>query len=290
MDELTISFDSLAKEKPINYVGGRPRQSTITSIVLLSPDTLACCHFNGRCMFLVRFNFQDKTYKTLQTIDTVFNGQTCETDLMAGDDNGNLVTSNFFQGTCSLYKYANDQVQFVRDLPYNAGNRVHGIKFINDDTVAVTSRLSHTGIHFFNMHTSQQVALFTTPEPAVQDLCILADDTFAMIACYGTTSVSQKTIHSSRVSIIKYNLKNNSFVRIKERDFEAAHLDNMVYHDNVLYITDQYNNKVVRLDSHNLNSLEDLIDYSFPHGVDVKHGLIAVTNYGFNNIIIKPVQ
>jgi hypothetical protein len=289
MDKLIISFDSLAKEKPINYVGGRPRQSTITSVVFLSPDTLACCHFNARCMFLVRFNFNNKSFQLLQKIDTIFNNQPCETDLMAGDNNGNLVTSNFFQGTCSLYKYENNHIQFVKDLSYNAGNRVHGTKFINNDIIAVTSRLSQTGIHFFNVNNSQQVALFSTPEPAVQDLCLLSNNVFAMIACYGTTSVSQKSIHSSRVSLVEYDLKNNSFVRIKERNFETSHLDNIVHNNGILYITDQYNNKVIRLNSQNLDLLDDLTGYSFPHGVDVNHGLVAVTNYGLNNIIIQSI-
>jgi len=289
MDELVIQFDNLATDKPVNYVGGRSRQSTITSVALLSPDTLACCHFNGRCMFLVRFDLQDKTHSIIHTISTIYNGQTCETDLMARDNNNNLVTSNFFQGTCSLYKYADDQLQFVKDLPYNAGNRVHGVKFIDNDTVAVTSRLSHTGIHFFNMHTSQLVARFVTPEPAVQDLCLISDDIFAMVACYDTAALKQKNIHLSRVSLVKYDLKNKSFVRIKQRDFPAAHLDNIVYNDGIIYITDQYNNKALRLDSKNLDLLDDLTGYDFPHGIDVKHGLIAVTNYGSNNIVIKSI-
>lgn len=290
MNTLKITFDNLAEDYPLNFVGGKPRHSTITSVVFLAPNILACCHFNGKCMFLVNFDIKDQSFKIMQKLDTTFNNEKCETDLMAYDNNGRIITSNFYKNTCSLYNYKDNTIGFVRDLNYNAGSSVHGVKFINNDIVAVTSRTKNTGIHFFDINTCSRTNLYSTPEPAIQDLCLISEDLFAMISCFGTASFSKKSIHDSKVSLIKYNLKENSFHRINEIDFKSSHLDNIVHYKGVLYITDQFNNKIIRLNSSNLQNLGDLTDLSFPHGVDVKYDLIAITNYGLNNIIIKSVQ
>jgi hypothetical protein len=287
MHSLTIPFDDLIPNKPLVYVGDHARLSTVTSVILLASNMLVCSHFNDCCMYLVQFDLQNKTYQVLQTIDTTFNGKKCETDLLASDGTGNIIATNFNQNTCTLYCYENNQIKFVSDLPYDAGNRVHGLRFVNKDTVAVTCRLSHRGIHFFNIKTAKCVALFSIPEISAQDLCLLSDDTFVMITGFGTPTLSPKKIYSSRVTLVKFNIEENKFIRLKDKDYEAAHFDNIINYKGVLYITDQYNNKVLMLDAQSLEDCGELGGYDFPHGIDVNFGMIAVTNYGNNNIIIK---
>ena len=254
------------------------------------PNMLVCSHFNDCCMHLVKFNLSEKKYQVLQTIHTTFANKNCETDLLAADKNGHIVATNYNQNTCSMYKYANDTIEFVKDLPYDAGNRVHGLRFVDKNTIAVTCRHSHRGIHFFDVTSFQKVALYSISETSAQDLCLLSDDTFAMITCFGTPTLIPKKIYASRVSLVQFNLKQNKFNRIADRDFDSSHFDNMAHYDGILYITDQYNNRVLKLNAHNLQDCGELHGYDFPHGIDVNLGIIAVTNYGNNTITIDWVE
>jgi hypothetical protein len=290
MQGLIIPFNDIIPGKPLVYVGDHARLSTVTSVVFLSPTLIACSHFNDCCMYLISFNLHDKTYKVLQTLDTTFQGKKCETDLLASDNKGNIIATNFNQNTCSLYRHDNNQIKFISDLPYDAGNRVHGLRFVNNDIVAVTCRHTHRGIHFFNIKTFQREALFYVPEISVQDLCLLSNDAFVMITGFGTPTLAPKKIYSSRVSLVKFNIKENKFIRIKDCDYEAAHFDNIINYKGVLYITDQYNNKVLMLNAQSLETKGELVDYDFPHGIDVNYDMIAVTNYGNNSIVIKPLE
>lgn len=102
--KLVIPMENLASPRKDVYIGERVRQSTTTSVIFLDANTIACCHFNGCRMFLIRFDLGRGTFKVIDSIDTVFGGEKVETDLMGGDGTGNLVTTNFFQNTCSLYR------------------------------------------------------------------------------------------------------------------------------------------------------------------------------------------
>jgi hypothetical protein len=290
VSELIIPIEDLSLEIPQVFVGDRPRLSTVTSVILLSPNLMVCSHFNGCKMFVIKFDLPSSTFEVVQELDTTYGGQKCETDLLASDDCGNIVSTNFFKNSCTLYLYENNRIRFARDLEYNAGNRVHGLKFIDKDTIAVTSRHDHSGVHFFDFNTGQMKAVYRTQEISIQDIALTADDIMVMISGAGTPLIRPKQIYSSRASLIRFDIEKNMFTRIKDYDFPSAHFDNVISHENVLYITDQYNNKVIKLAPNDLQYLGELEGYNFPHGIDVRYGLIAVTNYGNNTISIRPLS
>jgi len=240
-------------------------------------------------MYVIKFDLPSSTFEIVQTLDTTYGGEKCETDLLASDNCGNIVSTNFFKHTCTLYEYKDNKAAFVRDLGYNAGNRVHGLKFINKNTIAVTSRHDHAGIHFFDFVTGEKKAVYSTQEISIQDIALTAHDTMVMISGAGTPLPRPKQIYSSRASLIRFDIENNTFTRLKDADFASAHFDNVISHENILYITDQYNNKVLKLAPDNLQLQGEIDGYNFPHGIDVRHGMIAVTNYGNNTISIRPL-
>lgn len=290
MNELIIPIENLSLETPQVFVGDRPRPSTVTSVIFLSPNLIVCSHFNGCKMFVIKFDLLSNAFEVVQTLDTTYNGQKCETDLLASDDYGSIVSTNFFKHTCTLYEYRDGKINYGRDLKYNAGDHVHGLKFIDKDTIAVTSRHNHSGIHFFDFHSSEKKAVYKTEEISIQDIALTSDDTLVMISGAGTPLIRPKQIYSSRASLIRFDIEKNIFTRIKDCDFPSAHFDNVISYENILYITDQYNNKVIKLAPNNLQYLGELRGYNFPHGIDVRYGLIAVTNYGNNTISIKPLS
>ena len=289
MSELIIPIENLSLSTPQVFVGDKPRLSTVTSVIFLSPNLIVCSHFNGCKMFVIKFDLPTNTFDVIQELDTTYRGQKCETDLLASDKCGNIVSTNFFKNTCTSYLYENNRIRFARDLEYNAGNRVHGLKFIDKDTIAVTSRHDHSGIHFFDFYTGQMKAVYKTEEISIQDIALTSNDTLVMISGAGTPLIRPKQIYASRASLISFNIKENTFTRIKDCDFPSAHFDNVISYENVLYITDQYNNKVLKLTPNDLQLIGEIGGYNFPHGIDVRYGMIAVTNYGNNTISIKPL-
>ena len=74
---------------------------------------------------------------------------------------------------------------------------------------------------------------------------------------------------------------------LQEKFFKDAHIDSIIYYENRLYFTDQYNNKVIVCDPESLDILEEIGGYDFPHGIDVNFGILAVTNYGSNTVELR---
>lgn len=287
--QLTINLEEISSERDLVYVGDRVRPSTATSIVLLSPNILACCHFNGCRIFLIEFDIIKSTYKLIYETETLYNGKKTETDLMHTDLEGNIVVSNFYEKTCSLYKYDNKQIKFFKDLKTRIGDFVHGVKFYNSDTVAVTSRKKQGGVHFIDCIEDKVIFKLLANGLSVQDVCFLSPNILAMISSTGSPTMKKNPIYHSMLHIIEFNMAKKTSKILQERFFENSHFDNIVEYEDVLYFTDQYNNKVISCYSKNIKLSHDILGFNFPHGIDVKFDLMAVTNYGNNTIELRSV-
>jgi len=287
LPNMVIALEGFSSKNPPVFIGERARRSTATSVVLLDPTTLACCQFDGCRMSLVKFDLGAGTSSVVGSIDTIFGGKRCETDLMTWDGRGNLMTTNFYQQTCSLYRYEEGQIRFVRDLAYQAGDRVHGIKFADSKTAAVTSRGKAAGVHFFDLESLRRVFLVPSRGESGQDLCFTEEGRLALITTLGHPSLFAVPIYSSRIYLIEYDVASGRFAVTARREFKTSHFDNMVCYAGRLYVTDQYNERVVTLDARSLEPTGDLWGYTFPHGLDANFGIIAVTNYGNNTLSLK---
>jgi hypothetical protein len=287
--QLIINLEEITSERDLVYVGDRVRPSTATSIVLLSPNILACCHFNGCRIFLIEFDITKSAYKLIYETETLYNGKKTETDLMHTDLKGNIVVSNFYEKTCSLYKYDNKQINFFKDLKTKIGDFVHGVKFYNTDTVAVTSRKSQGGVHFIDCIEDKVIFKLLANGLSVQDICFLSPNILAMISSTGSPTMKKIPIYHSMLHIIEFNMAKKTSKILQERFFENSHFDNIVEYEDVLYFTDQYNNKVISCYSKNIKLSHDILGFNFPHGIDVKFDVMAVTNYGNNTIELRSV-
>jgi hypothetical protein len=71
--------------------------------------------------------------------------------------------------------------------------------------------------------------------------------------------------------------------------FPQSHFDAGLVYKDKLYITDQYNNYVLVLTPNSLETVAKLGGYEFPHGIDIRRDLIAITNYGTSSLSLKPL-
>jgi len=289
MSPLVIPLPRLQSKLPPVYVGDRVRESTATSVVLLDGQTLACCHFNGCRIFLVRFDLTLGSYEIVASADTTFAGVPTETDLMAGNGNGGLVASNFFPKACSLYQVDGHEVRLVKDIPYSTADFVHGVKFYRADVVALTSRYTSGGVHFLDTRTGRCVYRLGVPKLSVQDVCFLSDTRMIIVSTRGSPALVSKQIYGSVFHVVDFDVVRGKASKVGQFEFGAAHFDNIVMYRNVLYVTDQYNNRVVELDPENLKPLGHHSGYAFPHGLDVNFDILAVTNYGTNTVELRPL-
>lgn len=288
---LVIPIEDISSSREDVYIGDRLRKSTATSVVLLDADTLACCHFNGCRMFLIRFDLERGSHTILDTIDTTFKGERCETDLMGGDGAGRLVTSNFFQQTCSLYRRDGDRLQFVKDLGYSTGDRVHGVKFYAPDVVAVTGRYDAGGVHFFDCNTLERRFFLKARGLSVQDACFPRATRAIIVSVHGSPQLYRpREIYSSVVHIVDFDMSKAASRVVRKRIFPAAHFDAIAFCDGRVFITDQYNNLVLVLDSETLEQSAALEGYDFAHGLDVNFNMVAASNYGNNTIEIRSLS
>ncbi|HUO44246.1 MAG TPA: hypothetical protein VMT94_04965 [Burkholderiales bacterium] len=286
-EKLIIPISEMESSAEMVYVGDRARPSSATSVYLLDPNTFVCCHYDGCKILLVRFDLNGGSYRFLQCSDTVSNREKVQTDLLAGDGNGNLVVSNGHQQTCTLYRYENERIRFVKDLGPKLGDFAHGIKFYTPDIVAVTSRGDCGGTYFIDHRTGEIVYKLPAPGVSVQDLCFLSENRAAVLYTVGSPSYDPGEIYPSFLQIVDFRIGGNGAQVLRERYFEDAHIDCITSYGNRLYFTDQYNNKVIVCDPQNLDLLEEIGGYDFPHGIDVRYDILAVTNYGSNTVELR---
>ena len=287
---LSIPLENLASTRANVFVGDKTRSSTATSVVLLDPQTLVCCHFNGCKMYLIRFNLAAGTYEIVDSLETTYKGIKCETDLMGGDGNGNIIVSNFFEHSCTLYRCDGNKLTFVKDLDYSAGNFVHGAKLWGSNTGCVTTRGQTGGIHFFDIETCKRKFIISTPGLGVQDLCILPDQKIVMIANTGHPSLQAGETYSAMAMILERGKDPQKIRTTARATFEKSHFDNVVFNKGKLFITDQYNNCVLVLDAVNLSTIGSYDNFDFPHGVDANYDVLATTNYGKNTVEIRSLD
>lgn len=287
---MVIHLPELPTDHQIVYIGERSRVSSATSTVIVDGHSLVACHFNGCMMFLIRFDMGSGKYELIDQIQTEFQGRSTETDLMSWDGRGNIVTTNFFHHTCSFYRLRDDKLAHNADSPVRIGDFVHGVKFYSPDVVAVTSRKKHGGVYFINRRTNKLEWVLRVPKLSVQDICFLSPTRAAVISGYGSPLFRAFNIYDSVIHLVDF-VRGEQRVKVcGKRVFNASHLDNIIHYGGRLYITDQYNNSVVVLDPESLETLHEHVGYDFPHGIDVNHGLLAVTNYGTNTIEVRRIE
>ena len=263
--------------------------------------------------YLIRFDLDSRSQETIQRIETVYDGEAVSTDLM---DllNGRFVTTNFHLGNCTSYSYGPGGIQHRRDLPTGLTGTVHGVKFFTDEVIAVTfshpftraapkSRLARAvrkgrrslfgvpgdkqrGVHFFETETMRH--LFHIPsENKGQDVQFLSPNRLVMIGVAGRPRHQAHECYPSEMELVEFDLADGESRLLHSVRFENTHLDCAAFDGDAIYVTDQSNDSVLVV-TPDLEPKSRIEGFSFPHGIDIAHGLMAVTNYGTNSIDVAP--
>jgi hypothetical protein len=235
---------------------------------------------------MIRFDLAGKTYEVIDAADTTYAGSTVETDQCDIDGRGHVLTSNCETGSMGLYRIVDDKIRHMRDLATGlSGNFCHGARFCGPGVVVATTLRDPMGAHFFDLQTMRKLLYVRTDHPC-RDLCFLPDGHAALVVSSATPRGDAYEIGTSEIVLVALDLGRRTYCLVGKQVCGDGQLDAIIAYGRRLFITDSYVGCVRVVDARTLRQIDQL-DYDFPHGVDVNHGMMAVACYGTNSIHVR---
>lgn len=269
------------------FIQNRARLGCVTSVKLLDEKTLICCNLVGRRIYLIEFDAATGRSEVLDSRDTVFEGEPVETDLCDTDGEGRVLTTAFYKGSATLYRRDSARLCHVRDLPFKLQGYAHGIKFYRPGVAAVSIAKGAMGVYFYDLD-SCACLLHVDTGMKVQDVCFVSENRFVAVLGYGSPGAQAGGgAYDSALCLYEFNLVERTYAMVKRAVYADIHLDCCV-RDGVgnLYINDQFHDKVCMVDEDTLQPRTAIAGFDFPHGLDVRFGLLASSNYGSNEVLV----
>lgn len=275
-----------------HFVGERQRLATLTGVRFVEDNRLVATHLVGQKIYLFDFNQQDDCNRKLNSIETQYNGKATGTDLLDYDGANRLLTSNFNDGSGSLYEINDLTLQHVKDfpLPDSRGN-CHGARFYDRDTVCLTTNKNE--LWFVDIETALPISKIQMPFH-IKDLCFIDDKLALAPFALNSPANSEKPAYASGLLYFSFDLKNSRFSVIDKCFLKPCAFDAISWDETNerFIITDQYGDRLIvaSLASGRIEILGQVDGFSFPHGLDCQKDRVAVTNYGKSSIDIFPIS
>jgi hypothetical protein len=272
------------------YIGDRKRYATATSVRFVDPNTIVCCALLARKIYLIRFNIRAGSFETIASADTMHAGSTAQTDLCDIDGRGHVITSDCEAASMSLYRYANDQIGFERDLDTRfKDNFCHGARFCGPDVVVAAMHRDPAGMHFFDLQTMAKLLYIKTDHPA-KDICFLPNGRAILITTAGSPTATPQDHYTSQNLLVEFDLPSSRYKLLKKQTYPLGQFDSGVVHADKLFVVDSPRGCVLVIDVHTLQQVDQIDGYAFPHGIDINYGMMAITSYGTNSIYVSPLS
>jgi hypothetical protein len=270
------------------YVGDRKRYATASSVRFIDPHTLVCCSLLARKIYLIRFDLKSGSFETLDSADTMYAGNTAQTDLCDIDGRGHVITSNCQAASMSLYRHSGDKICFVRDLAMGLeDNFCHGARFYGPDVVVAAMHRNPRGVHFFGLQTMEKL-LYIETDHLAKDICFLPNGRAILITTAGSPAPNSQDGYVSENLLVEFDLKSRSCSLLKKQTCTIGQFDSAVVHADSLFVVDSGRGCILVLDVHTLRQIDQIDGYIFPHGIDINYGMMAITSYGTNSIYVSP--
>ena len=176
-----------------------------TSVKLLDPQTLVCASFLEKKLYLVRFDRAAGHHRILDEIATTHRGIPVETDLADVDASGERIAlSNFHHGSLGLYRRAGGRLAFVADLDFGLPAKVHGVRFLDRDRIAVTVGSAPTGVRFFDL-ASGRPSIHVDLARKTQDVAFVSDREMIVLAVHGAPRRRRQQAYGSDVCRVRFD-------------------------------------------------------------------------------------
>jgi hypothetical protein len=190
----------------------------------------------------------------------------------------------------SLYRVSGDKISHDRDLFTDlSGNYCHGARFCGPDVVVATALRDSRGVHFYDVQTMRKL-LYVSTDRLPKDVCFLPDNRAVVITTDGAPLPEKSsTCNVSELLLIEYNLARGTSTIVNRRLCGSRQIDSVVLYEDRLYISDSHGGRILVVDARTLQQICQIEGYDFPHGVDARHGRLAVACYGTNAIHVGSI-
>jgi WD40 repeat protein len=270
------------------------RYDTLTDVKFLNEDTLICANRECGKIYLIKFSLNPTQANVIFKTDTVFNNNLKYIDLFFV--NNDLIYFVSLDNTIGCLKLENNRL-IKHNLITVPGNfYFHSITFhpTDKDIVYLAGALYNPKLVVFNIKTKEilhEISLKNMPGQLLKDVKFLNENTIAVSGSGGLISKTNKNqTYTSKLGV--YN--SNTFEPLDVIEFENSHTDGLgIDEQNNIYIACQgdssenilkfkfEDNKLVKLKGYSLPQ--------FPHGFDVKYGLIASSSMKNSSICLLPI-
>ena len=267
------------------------RPSSMTGVTLLEPGLLVCSSYCMREIYLVKFD--ESSYEIIDKQTTLSNKKPTQTELLDSKktaDGFKVVSSNFSNHPLSLYEVKNQKIKFLSSFPNIEFGICHGVKFYSENKVFTSfSGCSnpHKGVYGFEEGKSKP--FFNLKHNWLcKDIGFLNEHIMVVLTCSSAPHDSQKRIYDTAIEV--YDIKNEKEI-IDRVELKYSHADAIKIHKNNIFVTiEEVDNcgSVWQFQfDKKLQFINKIGNYSFPHGIDIKFGLIAVTEYGNSTVVLS---
>lgn len=309
---IPFEIDKKSSNEQELYYGDKKRFSTMTSVILITPNLLVGSSYYSREIYLVSFDIEDETYKVLDTISTCGDAKMevpGPTDLIDYRlcDNGTkqLILSNFNQCSMSIYEIIDNdkKIKQVRTIINTEYGNCHGISYYPGDKDIIFVGTSGTrnpncGAYAINLMDDSPKPFFGIKEKGwlCKDVCFMNSNNVFVLYCDSAPNPHIRRRYSAKIALYYIDMNPDvlEYGKISEHKIEQHHADAIKYHNGKLYVTVEgvdTPGRVYILDIDNksgdMSFAGDIKGYCFPHGIDIKYGMIAISEYGKSDIVIN---
>jgi len=278
----------------IRWFRGMSRYDTLTDVKFLNETTLICANRESGKIYLVKFSLYPTQANVIFKTDTVFSNTLKYIDLFFVKDD--LIYFVSLDNTIGCLKLENNTL-IKQNLITVPGNfYFHSITFhpTNKDIVYLAGALYNPKLVVFNMKTKEivhEISLKKMSEQLLKDVKFLDENTIAVSGSGGLISKTNKNqTYTSKLGVYD----SNTFEPIDVIEFEKSHTDGLgIDEQKNIYIACQGDSSenILKFKFED-NALVRLTGYSipqFPHGFDVKYGMIASSSMKNSSICVLPI-
>ena len=229
------------------FIKERPRNSGLTSVRFLPGDRLVCCDFNEKRMYLCDCSHGE--IKILSSIPTIIaDGTAVQTDLMDATEDGQLVVSNFYQGSQSFYRLEGDHIDFIQEIKLNSFNRCHGVRFVPGHPDLLWVSYCDTSNRFLEIldYRSRTLLHHIRMPEQMQDVAFVGN---YVVASARTDHISRGGPYQGKMYATVYLFRLPDDLRRQPPQLidtwhGVGHLDAMIEHGDRVYSANQYTDEV----------------------------------------------
>ena len=277
---------------PLKWFNQLSRYDSITDVKFVDENTIVCANRELGKFYLVRFTLDPNTVQILHSIDAVFDGVLKCVDLMTMK--GNFIYFVPLDNTIGILKLENNilvkqRLITITDTTLNS----HSITFhpTKENIVYLGSALFNPKLVVFDIEkekTLQTIVLEGMKDVLIKQVKFLDENRIVVSGTGGLISQTDKhQDYNSKIGVYDAN----SFTLLDSIELNSSHTDDVfVDENNVIYLVCQSTQKEnilkFKFENNKLIKIGGLELPQFPHGIDIKYGMLAATSLKNSSVSI----